>query len=356
MSVVILNAMLAGGFGGLEQVFLQYQTILAGYAARRGGVCLAVAREDGEAMRRLRAGGAATEALTAYTDWDPVSRARARALVRTVSPVLAVCHGQRAYRVLAGTTGARTQLIACIHKPKFDVDLRRTIYVCVSPHLAELVRAKGVPPERVHVVPNAVRPGPPARVGLRSLRGDRPLIVSAGRLHPKKGFDVLIRAAARLQGEGLEFDLAIAGEGEERPALEALIASLGLERRVRLAGWLDDVPAFLAEGDLFAMPSHQEGWPLVLLEAMAAGLPIVASDIDGVREMLAPGGIGVLVPPADEAALAAVVGRLLRQPAEAAALGMAAREVARSEHGMERLEQRLTAVLEPVFAKLPAAT
>jgi glycosyltransferase involved in cell wall biosynthesis len=350
MGAVILNAMLAGGFGGLEQVFLEYQTLLSDYAARRGAVCLAAAREDGEAMRRLRASGVAGRPLTPLTDWDPISRRRARRLVRAASPNLVVCHGQRAYRLLAPATPPGAALVACIHKPKFDVDLHRTTYVCVSPHLADLVRAAGVPAERVHVVPNRARSGPaPHDDAPRSRWRERPLILSAGRLHPKKGLDVLIRAAAQLRDSGVEFDLVIAGEGSERPALERLVGALALEERVRLPGWVPDVAAFLAEGDLFAMPSHQEGCPLVLLDAMAAGLPVVASDIDGVRDIVTSERLGVLTPPGDPAALAVAIRRLLRDPGGADALGRAARDAARREHGMDRVEQRLIAVIDPLF-------
>jgi glycosyltransferase involved in cell wall biosynthesis len=134
-----------------------------------------------------------------------------------------------------------------------------------------------------------------------------------------------------------------------------LVGSLGLEGRVRLPGWIEDVPAFLAGGDLFAMPSHQEGCPLALLEAMAAGLPVVASDIDGVRQIVTSDRLGVLTPPGDAAALAAAIGRLLQNPELAAALGRAAHDAARTEHCMDRLEQRLTAVIDPLFAAAAAA-
>jgi glycosyltransferase involved in cell wall biosynthesis len=352
---VILNVMLAAGFGGLEQVFLDYQEALSRYAAQRGTVCLPVAREKGEAMQRLQASGIVGRALIPHTDWDPISRAGARRLVRSLSPRVVVCHGQRAYRLMAAAVDPETALVACLHKPKFDVDLRRTTYICVSPHLAELVLTAGAPAERVHVVLNTVRWRPLPPEGRRPPERTRPLVVSAGRLHLKKGFDLLMRATARLRDTGLHFDVVIAGEGPERPALQALIGGLGLEDRVRLPGWVEDVPSFLAGADLFAMPSHQEGRPLVLLEAMAAGLPIVASDIDGIREVLPNGRLGVLTPADDEAALADAIALLLGDPARAAALGEAAHEAVRTEHSMDQLEQRLSVVLDPLLAAAAGA-
>jgi glycosyltransferase involved in cell wall biosynthesis len=337
--MVILHAMLGAAFGGLEQVFLDYQPILDRIAGERGGACVALARRGGEAARRAAARGDRLDYALAYSDWDPISVASVRAAVRRHRPNLGVAHGQRAYRLLARALPATTPIIAVIHKPSFDVDLARTTYVCVGAHLAQAVRARGVAPERVRVVPNAValdgpraRPVPP---------GGAPLIVAGGRLHEKKGFDILIRAVADLRARGIAAACRIAGEGPERARLEALIAELALGGRVTLAGWTDDMPGFLAKGDVFAFPSYQEGFPLVLLQAMAVGLPIVSSAIDGPNEMLAQDGSGLLVPPGDPVALAGALVALLADPARAARLAAAARGVVEHDFGPDALAARL---------------
>ncbi|MDR3510434.1 MAG: glycosyltransferase [Caulobacteraceae bacterium] len=346
---VILHAMLGAGFGGLEQVFLDDQPILERLAAAQGGYAVALARRGGEAARRAAAQGAAApgpatqggrlELAAAYSDWDPISLASVRAVVRRHRPSLAVVHGQRAYRLLARTLPRATPIVAVIHKPSFDVDLVRTSYVCVGEHLAQAVRARGVPAERVRFVPNAVRLDGPRAHGRQP--GGTPVIVAGGRLHAKKGFDVLIRAMALLREAGVQAACRIAGEGPERARLEGLVAELGLGGRVTLAGWRDDLPAFLAEGDVFAFPSHQEGFPLGLLQAMAAGLPIVSSAIDGPNEMLDDGVSGLLVPDADPRALADALAALLADPARAARLAAAARAAVERDYGPEALERRL---------------
>jgi glycosyltransferase involved in cell wall biosynthesis len=129
---------------------------------------------------------------------------------------------------------------------------------------------------------------------------------------------VLIAALALLRDQGQAFDCEIAGEGDERAKLEGLIAQHGLGDRVRLVGWRGDVSAFLATGDVFAFPSYQEGFPLVLLEAMAVGLPAVSSAIPGPVEMIADGVDGALVPPGDPAALAQALAGLIAAPEKAA--------------------------------------
>lgn len=336
---VLLHAMLGAGFGGLEQVFLDYQPILERLAAAHGGACVALARRGGEAAKRAPALGIRPELVQVYSDWDPASVAGVAAAVRKHHPALGIAHGQRAYRLLARVLPKTTPIVAVIHKPSFDVDLACTTYVCVGAHLAEAVRAKGVAAERVWFVPNAVALDGPRAALARA--GGAPLIVAGGRLHEKKGFDVLIRAMAILRERGVDVRCRIAGEGPERARLEALIAELGLEGRTALTGWSDDLPAFLAEGDAFAFPSHQEGFPLVLLQAMAAGLPIASSAIDGPNEMVRDGTSGLLVPDADPAALADALAGLVTDPTRAARLAAAARADVERDFGPDALARRL---------------
>ena len=351
----ILHAMLGKGLGGLEQVFLDYQPILEAYAGAHGGLATGVVRAGGAVARQARDHVPPLATLPAYTDWDPVSVGAARRLVRATAPDLILSHGQRPARLLAKVAPPQAVLAVCVHKPAFDVETTRTHYVCVGRHLAELAIERGVPADHVHVVSNAVKP--PAALAAPfadalAETGDRPpRIVAAGRLHPKKGFDVLVAALALLRDQGLAFEARIAGEGDERGRLEGLIAEHGLEGRVRLVGWQGDVPAFLATGDVFAFPSYQEGFPLVLLEAMAVGLPVVSSAIAGPVEMIADGVDGRLVPPGDPAALAAGLAGLVAAPQAAVALGVAARAKALADHGPEGLKRRLDAVLDRMLGR-----
>jgi glycosyltransferase involved in cell wall biosynthesis len=346
----ILHAMLGKGLGGLEQVFLDYQPILEAYAAARGGTATGLVRAGGKVAVQAQGRVPPLATMPAYTDWDPITLGAARQQVRATAPDLIVSHGQRPARLLAKVAPPKTVLAICVHKPSFDVETTRTHYLCVGQHLADLAIARGVPPQRVHGVFNAVKPpgvqATPFRDGVCA-----PRIVAAGRLHPKKGFDVLIAALALLRDQGQAFEAQIAGEGDERARLEGLIARHGLGDRVRLVGWRGDVSAFLATGDVFAFPSYQEGFPLVLLEAMAVGLPAVASAIPGPVEMIEDGVDGVLVPPGDPAALAVALATVIAAPQKAVAQGLTARAKVLADHGPESLKRRLDAVLDLMLGR-----
>jgi glycosyltransferase involved in cell wall biosynthesis len=120
----------------------------------------------------------------------------------------------------------------------------------------------------------------------------------------------------------------LVGDGGERAALERLAAELALDGRLAFTGWSEEARAQLASFDVFVLPSRYEGFPLAVVEAMMAGLPVVASDVGSVREAVRDGATGLLVPPNDPGALAAAVGRLLADPGRAREMGRAGRRLA----------------------------
>lgn len=184
-------------------------------------------------------------------------------------------------------------------------------------------QSAGLPFERMRLVYDGVsyeriRQANPAR-GLESLRRllpraahtPRPVyLISVGKLAPAKGHTVLIEAFRRVAGEKVNTFLIIVGGGELRESLAEQIAEAGLADRVALAGFREDVPDLLAASDIFVFPSLAEGLGSSVIDAMLLGLPVVASDVGGIPELLRPEGarsdaaLGWLVPPGDPRALA----------------------------------------------------
>jgi glycosyltransferase involved in cell wall biosynthesis len=145
--------------------------------------------------------------------------------------------------------------------------------------------------------------------------GAPPVIVTAGRLAPEKAQHVLIDAFAQLRAQGTDARLVILGEGPERERLTRRIAEKGLEAHVRLPGWADNPYAWMSRSALCVLPSEFEGLPNTLIEAMACGCPVVATDCPGgTREILDNGRYGSLVPVGDAAALANAMARTLAAP------------------------------------------
>lgn len=162
---------------------------------------------------------------------------------------------------------------------------------------------------------------------------DRPLTVMAtGNLLPAKNYPMLIRAADRLRRilPGVPVRFRIAGEGVLRLALEAEIAARGLDDRIELLGSRTDIADLLNQADLFLMTSAYEGLPLAIMEAMACGLPVVATDVGGCGELVAEGVTGHLVPPDDADAAARSLAGLIAAPERRRAMGGAAVERVRA--------------------------
>ncbi len=188
-------------------------------------------------------------------------------------------------------------------------------------HVSESERAEGarlgvVPPSKARVVPNGIDPRryaePRGGAALRAQLGipaGAPLVGTVGLLNDAKGHDVLVEAAARLPADT---HVLIVGHGEREGALVERAARLGLGARLHLPGWRDDLAAVHDALDVFVLPSRWEGLPYALLEALAAGLPAIATDVNGSRDILrASPEAGLIVPREDVEALAAAIARVL---------------------------------------------
>lgn len=208
--------------------------------------------------------------------------------------------------------------------------------VANSRAIADRLRVDGMSPDKVSVIANGLDLDAFSPAGPRPIR--RRVLVVAN-LRPEKGYDVLIEAAARVLSRYPDARFECVGSGPALPELERQIAARGVEHAFTMAGRQDDVPARLAAADIFVLPSRTESMPNSVLEAMAAGLPVVASAVGGVPEIIRDGHTGLLCAAGDAAALAERLCRLMEDPGFADALGARARQEAHARYSFARMVQ-----------------
>jgi glycosyltransferase involved in cell wall biosynthesis len=206
--------------------------------------------------------------------------------------------------------------------------------VANSRSAAERLRYERIPASKIAVIANGIDLERYAAAPPREMRRT---VATVANLRPGKGHDVLLRAASLVLRVIPDARFRIVGDGPLRGDLERLSAESGLADAVQFLGYREDVPAVLADSDLFAFPSLTDAFPNGLIEGMAAGLPAVASGIEGIAELIDTGTNGLLVPPHDASALAGALIDLMQHPARAAMLGDAARRTIERRYSFTRM-------------------
>ncbi len=217
-----------------------------------------------------------------------------------------------------------------------------------------MIEVERIDPGKVVVVPNAIPTRMPsvdrdvrAELGIPA---DALVIGTVCVLRPQKALDMMLAAVARLRTRFPSCRMVIAGEGGERQRLEALASELDIEETIRFLGQRDDVPDVLAAFDVFVLSSDFEGMPLAVIEAMGAGIPVVATRVGGIPDLIDDGAQGLLVPARDPDALAEAIGDLLSNPERARRLGAAGRERREREFDIDVAVRRVERLYEDLYA------
>jgi glycosyltransferase involved in cell wall biosynthesis len=194
----------------------------------------------------------------------------------------------------------------CLYNRRVDA------VIAISQTIADGLIAAGVERKNIRVIHSGIDPSRfDFAAGSHRERPDVPVIGTAAVLEERKGHRHLLAAARLLKDQGHRFKLALAGDGSLRSRLETMIQSLDLSEEATLVGFVSDMPKFLAELDIFVLPSLNEGLGVAALEAMAAGKPVVASRVGGLAEVVVDSQSGFLVPPAEPESLAGAIAKLL---------------------------------------------
>jgi glycosyltransferase involved in cell wall biosynthesis len=361
--------------GGTER---QVVALCGGLDRERFDLGVACLRRTGDFLPEIEGYGIPVREYPVRRLYDPrslVRRARLALDLRRERVDLVHCHGFYAnmFAVPAARLAGTRAVIASVRDlndllwtpaqkraQRLVCRLADVVLVNAEAIADNLVR-QGHERRRIAVVANGIDLSrPPARATgeLRrelGLPAGARLVVVVSRLVRVGGLDVkgigtFLEAGRRIVGRFPDAHLLVVGDGPYRPELEQHAARLGLDRQVRFTGLRRDVPAVLAEAEVVVVPSLTEGLSNSLLEAMAAGVPVVATRVGGNPELVVDGEHGLLVPPADPAALATAVERLLGEAATAARLARAARERVAARFSLERMVRETARLYERLLA------
>ena len=272
--------MLARKFGGAERFYVD----LTNGLARRGHEVLAISNVRSKAALRLeKRANLQCGSVRVLGPWDPLAPRNVLKLIRDFAPdIIQTSLGRAAH--LAGPAARQLNIPLVAHTHDF-VDLKyfrnATVFTPTTRAQRDYLANQGIGAGNIRLIPNFSSFSP---VNGINCRPEVRKIVAHGRFVHKKGFDMLLRSFGRLAGENIR--LYLAGDGAERRRLTDLATALNLGDKVCFAGWQDDIRSFLLQGDLFVLPSRYEPFGIAVLEAMACGIPIIATKCHGPVEIL----------------------------------------------------------------------
>jgi glycosyltransferase involved in cell wall biosynthesis len=328
-----------------------------------------------EFVATARASGLEVEVIREQRRFDLAVIPALRAVIEARHPDLVITNSVKSHFLFWRSRLNRKYPWVAFHHGYTMTDLKMRIYnrldrwslpkadrvatVCQA-FASELARETKIPQERIFVQHNAIRPQPKlAADEVNALRrkfgiakGER-VVLSVGRLSKEKAHAELIEAFKQVNAGNpdVQCKLLIVGDGPERASLETAARASGQNDRITFAGQVSNVQPFYAAADVFVLPSHSEGSPNVLLEAMAAGVPIVATAVGGVPEIVADEESALLVPPKNPNALAAAIDRVLQDSALAGRLTTVASALVEREHSPERYARSLISLYQEVIAQ-----
>ncbi|NMM78776.1 glycosyl transferase [Acidovorax sp. SRB_14] len=348
-----------GGFSGATQVAVDLCLAARGSDAMEAMLVLRRKRNtDAARVEALRAQGLRVGVVPGWSHAATIVALRNLAVQHR--PDVLVAHGfsEHLWGRYAGLWAGVPQLVQVEHNSRERytrwrlaqsrwLARRSAALVGVSDGVRDRLIELGFPAERCLAIPNGVDLERFPAAELLPMAERLPALVMASRFARQKDQATLIDAVALLAQKGLRPPLYFAGLGKKAllQQAQARVRAHGLESQVHFWGQVSDLPQRLMRSPLFVLSTHYEGMPLALVEAMAAGCACVASDVVGVRGVIEPGQTGELVPEADAAALAAVLERLLTHPAEAARLGLAARQAAEARFDRHLMHARYAQLL-----------
>ena len=347
-SMRVLNSMLGKGSGGIEMAFRYYAEALL--HEKMEVICCTAAGADINAQLPNEA---TKIELKQTSEKDVMAIWKAAKILRQRQPDIIITHGRRAFRIFTlarHLTRAKPPVVNVLHRPRFKKLRSAQHIITVSNTLRHEVIQHGIPPQQVTHIPNFL----PSKSAADVRRPwQTPVVIGLlTRLVPVKGADLLIEALALLKTRGVMPQVHIAGDGAELNALRQQAKSAGVAAQITWLGWVNDTDSFFNRIDLFCLPSRAESFGLVVLEAFAHSVPVIATHTSGPAEIIQHKETGYLCD-ITASALADALEHAISNPAEANIWVAAAREEYK-KYTLETVAPQLAECLKKIVSSAAA--
>lgn len=279
--LTVINVMLSRGLGGIEQVFVDYLAAFDKLGHKSIGIVSKLSQIRSAIPRNIK-----VKSVFNFGEWDVLSAMMIKRIVSKYKPDLIITHGRRATK-LVKYYAAACPVVGVAHNYSLEHLLNLDGIFAITKDLESCLVERGYDRKKIHHIPNMIDTSAERTFSSSSsvkLKGV-PVIGAMGRFVKKKGFDLFIKALSILKDEGVNFRAVIAGDGEEAESLKALAKDLGVEKSVNFLGWARNKAKFFSAIDIFCLPSTEEPFGIVLLEAMLHKRPTVSFLSQGPSEI-----------------------------------------------------------------------
>lgn len=341
----VANLMFGKSLGGLEQAAFDYHDALR----RSDYQVVSYLHRDAALAPQFNAAEYDVIQLNPRAEWDWWAIRHLRRALKVQRAEVITAHGNRAIGLALRAAHSNIPVIGVAHNYQLRKRFPRCdAAFCVTRDLIEELIHLDMDRSRCFHIPNMIRP-PDTPVTLH--RQASPLTLGAmGRFVPKKGFDILLHALAALKQQAIDCKLLLAGDGPQAGELQALAKQLDIADHVIFTGWIDDKQAFFNRLDMFILPSHHEPFGIVLIEAMAAGLPCITTDTEGPCEIITQAKDAIMIPKNQPYQMAQTIRDLRVDPQRMLALAENARRTALDRYDIRQVSRQLETALDAVQA------
>lgn len=356
----VLNIMLSRDLGGMQQVFLDYDKMLKHNGAEVINVTAVFADINKSITPNYM--------LPNIANWDFLSILYLKNIIKATKPNVIIAHGGRATKFCYYAKKHFIPMVGIIHSGKLKWVEKAEYIIALTESMRNKAQNAGIPTERLVVLPNVIdasllpkrhceaskmpRQSPSVQWEIASStpfpRNDVPIVGAMARFVPKKAIDTFIKSLAILREKQISFKAIIGGTGGEEQNLKALVTKLLLEKEVKFIGWVKNKAEFFSSLDIFCMPSVEEPFGVVILEAMLYQKPIIAADSEGPKEIITHMENGLLVRKGSAEEMANVIEKLIKNPDLAKSLTKKAFLTVRERYDINVVGQKLIEFLKQI--------